>query len=99
MKRLISAAAVVALLATSAAAEKRYDRKLEQAARDVAASKMGELRGGFSYDEKPQFVVVHDKMATGSVSLDRTVGVEASATLPEGLSRAVERKASRIVAF
>ena len=46
------------MLAAPAAAETRYDRKLEQAVHDIVARKMGDIRGGFSYDAKPQFVVV-----------------------------------------
>ncbi|MGB6116718.1 MAG: hypothetical protein WBF87_00730 [Mesorhizobium sp.] len=33
-----------------------YDHNIEQAAIRIAASKMGEIRGGFSLDAKPVFV-------------------------------------------
>ena len=91
MKMLIGIAAAMAVLATPVAAEDRYDRKLEQAVMDIVAKKMGELRGGFAYDEKPVFVVVQDKMTTGSISTEKTVRLAAPAAPPEGLMRAVER--------
>jgi orotate phosphoribosyltransferase len=91
MKMLIGVAAAVAVLATPVAAETRYDRKLEQAVMDIVAKKMGEIRGGFSYDEKPIFVVVQDKMTTGSIAVEKTVRLAAPAAPPDGLTRAVER--------
>ena len=34
-------------------AETQYDRKLEQAAIDIVAGKIGDIRGGFSFDVQP----------------------------------------------
>ena len=97
MRKLMNCAAVLAVLAAPASAETRYDRKLEQAVMDIVAKKMGELRGGFSYDAKPDLVVVQDQMATGSIGID-PAGLSIPAAR-EGLARAVERTVSRIIAF
>ena len=98
MQALLSLAAVLAVLATPAAAEGRYDRKLEQAILDIVAKKMGGIRGGFSFDAKPESIVLRDFITTGSVGIVQTARV-APPALPDGLMRAVERKVSRIVAF
>jgi hypothetical protein len=44
-----------------AVAGERYDRKLEQ-----AAEKIGDIRGSFSYGQKPQFIVVQDTPSPGA---------------------------------
>jgi hypothetical protein len=41
-------------------AGERYDHKLEEAAMRIVASKIGDIRGGFSYAQKPLFVNAHD---------------------------------------
>lgn len=51
MKKTIVGAAILTVFATAAGAQ-QYDRKLEQAAIDIAASKMGELRGGIDVNQK-----------------------------------------------
>ncbi len=56
MTRILLGAAVLALVAGTAHAEQKYDRTLEQAAVDIVAAKMGDLRGGFAYDEAPRLV-------------------------------------------
>ena len=48
MNRLLSGMVVLAVLAASAAAEPRHDLRLEQAAMEIVAEKMGDIRGGFS---------------------------------------------------
>ena len=45
--------------------KRRYDRKLEQAVIDIVANKIGDIRGGFSYDAKPVFVIVQDQIVDG----------------------------------
>ena len=54
MKKTIVSAAILTVLATAAGAQQhgQYDRSLEQAAIDIAASKMGELRGGIDVNQK-----------------------------------------------
>ena len=41
-----------------AMAERPYDRKLEKAVMEIVAARIGDIRGGFSYAQVPQFVVV-----------------------------------------
>lgn len=57
MNRIISAATMLAAATLPSIAEVRYDRSLEKAAMAIVAGKMGELRGGFSYSQKPRLVV------------------------------------------
>jgi hypothetical protein len=56
----------LAAAAIPAGAEHRYDRKLEQAAMRIVAEKIGDIRGGFSYGQKPRFVVAQDAVAPGT---------------------------------
>jgi hypothetical protein len=51
-----------------AVAGERYDRKLEQAAMKIVAEKIGDIRGSFSYGQKPQFIVVQDTPPPGAGS-------------------------------
>jgi hypothetical protein len=96
MKTLWAGAALFGLLASSAAAETQYDRKLEQAAMNIVAGKMGDIRGGFSFDVKPLSVIIQDAMATGSVGI-RKANLSAGDAWQDGLAPAIERKASHIV--
>jgi hypothetical protein len=57
MRTTLRAALLPLAFATAAfAAEDRYDRMIEQAAMDIVAAKLGELRGGFAADRQPEFV-------------------------------------------
>lgn len=103
MKTLMISAAVLAVLALPAAAGTKYDRKLEKAAMDIVASKMGALRGGFSYDAMPVFIMAQDTMTTGSVQT-RTASAEEIIPVDLdvwhlGLASSFERKVSRIITF
>lgn len=51
------ALAVVSLVAGAGAADERYDRKLDEAAAEIVAARMGPLRGGFSAGEQPALYV------------------------------------------
>ncbi len=54
MRIHVPAMLAAALLAGGeAVADGRYDRKLDEAAAQIAAAKMGSLRGGFAPDERP----------------------------------------------
>ena len=50
------------MFGTSAVAEMRYDQKLEQAAMEIVAGKIGDIRGGFSYAQKVQLVIRQGEM-------------------------------------
>jgi hypothetical protein len=57
MKKMVSAAAILAVVTVSSSAGMRYDEKLEKAAMAIVAEKIGDIRGGFSYAQKLQLVV------------------------------------------
>jgi hypothetical protein len=107
MKMPMICLAVLAGLATPAAADTQYDRKLEKAVMEIVAGKIGALRGGFGYDAKPAFVVVHppavqepataDPMITGSILAGRPFADPHDWT--GGLMLANERKVSRVITF
>ncbi len=86
MKALVCAVAA-AVAVSQATAQPRYDRKLEEAVMAIVAAKMGNLRGGFDFGEKPIMVVVRDHVVTGTSDMDAV----RPAPPPEGLARAVER--------
>jgi len=91
MKTIWVGAAFLGCLTVSAHADTQYDRKLEQAVMDIVANKMGDLRGGFSFDSKPAFVA-----ATTAPQPDpQAMRGAYSATDPwqDGLAPAIERRA------
>lgn len=96
MKTLLCGVALLAIIATPAAAETRYDRNLEKAAMGIVASKMGDLRGGFSYKQVPQLVVVSEPAPASAVTAEPP-REQASGDRHDGLSPAVERQVSRTI--
>lgn len=56
MKAIIIALTLLLPATVQANSTTRYDRSLEQAAADIIAEKIGEIRGGFRHNEKPEFV-------------------------------------------
>ncbi|HHZ11005.1 MAG TPA: hypothetical protein GX405_19735 [Rhizobiales bacterium] len=102
MHRVLILAALSASLAMPAFAGTRYDRKLEQAAIEIVAGKMGALRGGFSFDARPAYVTARpaeqrDRTVTGSIA--PTAVAEGDRERESDLAPAVERRISRIVLF
>jgi hypothetical protein len=71
MKLLIGASVALALATAPALAGARYDRKLEQAAMQIVAEKIGDIRGGFSYGQKPRLTVVQDAPSPAAGSSPR----------------------------
>ncbi|MER8384689.1 hypothetical protein NKJ46_01570 [Mesorhizobium sp. M0166] len=96
MRSLLGGIALMAIFAASAAAETRYDRKLEKAVMGIVAGKIGEIRGGFSDTQAPQFVVCPDTLPKASISIDRP-RTQVSGDSSDGLTPAVERRVSRII--
>ncbi|RJT40041.1 hypothetical protein D3227_11705 [Mesorhizobium waimense] len=96
MKTLFYGMTISAAIAAPAMAETRYDRNLEKAAMDIVAGKIGGIRGGFSYKQRPQFVVVPDAVEPPLVPAERP-GRQASGDSNDGLAPAVERPISRTV--
>ena len=93
MRTLLCGVALLAIIAAPAMAGTRYDRKLEQAVVEIVAGKMGDIRGGFSYKQVPQLVVVPDAPVV-SVEPPRK---QASGDAGDGLMPAVERQVSRTI--
>ncbi|CDX55470.1 conserved exported hypothetical protein [Mesorhizobium plurifarium] len=94
MKSFICGMAFLAAMIAPAAAETRYDRNIEKAAIDIVAGKMGNIRGGFSYKQKPQLVVLPDTPPSAPAPVEPP-RKEASGN--DGLTPAVERQVSRTV--
>ncbi|RWE80091.1 MAG: hypothetical protein EOS63_14450 [Mesorhizobium sp.] len=94
MKSFLCGMALLAAMAAPATAETRYDRKLEKAVLDIVAAKMGSIRGGFSYKQRPQLVVLPGALPPAPVSAEPP-RKEASGN--DGLTPAVERRVSRTV--
>ena len=95
MKTLVMGAAFLGLLIAPAGADMQYDRKLEQAAIDIVAGKIGGIRGGFSFDVQPVSMLSPDQMSTGSIP-QRNARLE-SDVWRDGLAPATERRVSRII--
>ncbi|KQV01212.1 hypothetical protein ASD99_12345 [Mesorhizobium sp. Root695] len=94
MKTLLCGVALCAVLVAPAVAETRYDRSLEKAAVGIVAGKMGNIRGGFSYKQVPQLVVVPGAAPAAVTERPRE---EATGKPADGLSPAVERQVSRTI--
>ncbi|WFP75627.1 hypothetical protein [Mesorhizobium sp. WSM4906] len=90
MKSFLSGMTLVMAMAAPVAAETRYDRNLEKAVMDIVASKMGNIRGGFSYKQVPQMVVLPGGEPVAAEP-------RSQASNDDGLMPAVERPASRTV--
>jgi hypothetical protein len=103
MIRLLNCTALLAVLAAPAAAGPRYDVRLEKAAMQIVAQKIGDIRGGFSNGETPVFV------RTVSVSVSPTDPIETGAVpkvysdrrvmTPDDIAVLRQRKVSRVITF
>ncbi|GLQ77962.1 hypothetical protein GCM10007881_14780 [Mesorhizobium huakuii] len=96
MKTLMCGVAFLTMIAAPAAAETRYDRNLEKAALGIVASKMGDIRGGFSYKQVPQLVILPDTVPPPATATEHPA-VQASGDRDDGLSPAIERQVSRTI--
>ncbi|MGX9146247.1 hypothetical protein [Mesorhizobium sp. 128a] len=93
MRTLLCGVALLAVIVAPAVAETRYDRKLEQAVASIVAGKMGDIRGGFSYKQVPQLVVVPDVPVAPVESPPKQASGDAS----DELAPAIERQVSRTI--
>ncbi|WP_027142347.1 hypothetical protein [Mesorhizobium sp. WSM3626] len=96
MKTLLCGAAFLAVMVLPAAAETPYDRNLEKAALGIVAGKIGDIRGGFSYKQVPQLVVLPDPAPPSAVVTEHP-REQASGNRDDGLSPAVERQVLRTI--
>ncbi|TIR25607.1 MAG: hypothetical protein E5X34_08260 [Mesorhizobium sp.] len=94
MKSFLCGVGLLTAMIASAAAETRYDRNIEKAAMDIVAGKMGNIRGGFSYKQRPQLVLLPYAPPPAPVPVEPP-RKEASGN--DGLTPAVERRVSRTV--
>lgn len=56
MRHTVLAVALIFPTLASANDYPEYDQTIERAAARIVAEKMGDIRAGFEYDEKPEFV-------------------------------------------
>lgn len=100
MKSLWAGAALIGLVATSAAAETQFDRSIEQAAIDIAVGKLGGIRGGFAFDARPSLVAVQPQvpmLPRVEPVYVRTETVTREDVWQDGLAPAVEARTSHVV--
>ncbi|MDX8469452.1 hypothetical protein RFM26_27525 [Mesorhizobium sp. VK23B] len=93
MKSFLSGMALVVTMAAPVAAETRYDRNLEKAAVDIVAGKMGNIRGGFSYKQVPQLVVLPEAAPAAPTPAEP----REQASNNDGVMPAVARPVSRTI--
>lgn len=97
MRTLLCGVALLAAIATPAVAETPYDRNLEKAALGIVVSKIGDIRGGFSYSQVPQLVVIPEAALTKPPVPAERPRRQASGDQGDGLAPAIERRVSRTV--
>lgn len=93
MKTPLLGAAVLAVLVASAAAGPKYDVKLEQAIMAIVAQKIGDIRGAFSYERQPEFVILRETASSGSN------GVENPFRFSHRQMPTAGREVSRVIIF
>ncbi|WP_192256731.1 hypothetical protein [Mesorhizobium silamurunense] len=93
MKSFLCGMVLVMAMAAPVAAETRYDRNLEKAVIEIVVSKMGNIRGAFSYKQAPQLVVVPEAAPAAPVPIEP----RKQASNNDGLMPAVERPVSRTI--
>ncbi|MDP3896430.1 MAG: hypothetical protein Q8Q62_07115 [Mesorhizobium sp.] len=92
MQTTLLGALSLALLTVPAIAEGQYDRSIEEAAIRIVAAKMGDIRGGFSVDQRPVFVSAIDRSAPTRLSARR-------GEWQDGLALASDRRVIRLSSF
>ncbi|MEQ1950872.1 hypothetical protein [Mesorhizobium sp. CN2-181] len=63
---LVFGAAMLPALSAAAMDQPKYDLKLEKAAMDVIAAKIGEIRPGFGYGQRPVFIMSPESAAVSA---------------------------------
>jgi hypothetical protein len=105
MIRLLCGAAILAVLAASAAAGPRHDVRLELAAMQIVAQRIGDIRGGFSHEETPVFIQTAsasagptDPIETGTVTAAK-IHSDRRVMAPDDIAALRQRKVSRVIVF
>lgn len=86
-----TAAAALAGVALAADEPQSYDLKLAQAAAEIVAARIGDLRGGFSMQEAPALLILPDRPAAASRAANAPA-LPPPGVWRNGLAIAVERK-------
>lgn len=74
MNRMILAALALATLPAAAQARPDHDYSIDRAAANIVAQKIGELRGGFNYNQQPRI--------TPAISQERTASIRSDGLAP-----------------
>ena len=90
MKALWAGAIAIGLLPTSAFAESEYDHSIDRAAAGIVAARIGEIRGGFSFNARLASVLAPETPAADP-NATRNATVDAG-PWQDGLAPAAERK-------
>lgn len=98
MRMLLAGAALLAAPATVTAAEFRHDVKLEQAVMEIVAARIGDIRGGFSHEVQPAFVVPRANADRRAISLE-SARAELMRSFADALVPMAGRNVSRVIAF
>ncbi|MFU0506469.1 hypothetical protein [Pseudaminobacter sp. NGMCC 1.201702] len=93
MKTPLVGAAVLATLMAPAVAGPRYDVKLERAVMAIVAQRIGDIRGAFSYERQPEFVILPESASNGSNAVEKSFQ-SSHRQMPMA-----EREVSRIIIF
>ena len=96
MRTVLCVVALSAAVVAPAAAETAYDRNLERAVMDIVAAKIGHIRGGFSYKQIPQLLVLPETAPAVSMPIEPP-SRQASGDGNDGPAPAVERPVSRTI--
>lgn len=76
------------------AAETHYDKALERAAMDIVASRIGDIRGGFSYSQRPSMVAMPETPPAPDAASEPARREAVREDAGPGLVPAVERNPS-----
>lgn len=83
MKAIIVTIAVLLPTVALANSTLRHDPRLEQAAADIVATKMGEIRSGFQPDDAPEFVTGSlTERANGTADMGWVNGLATAREMP-----------------
>ncbi|MEZ5810735.1 MAG: hypothetical protein R3D45_04895 [Rhizobiaceae bacterium] len=87
MKTILIALALLVPAVAQANSRIEHDRRLEQAAADIVAARIGEIRGSFRLNERPEFVAGGDR-DSGALPAEPDRPNEGGAVWKDGLAPA-----------
>lgn len=98
MRVFLAGVALLAVATAAPAAEFRHDLKLEKAVMEIVAAKIGDIRGGFSHEARPAFVIPQTRSDRRAISLE-SARAELIRSFADVLVPMAERDVSRVIAF